>query len=133
MSESAMWEAIRPVLKSCDPVRIESPISPGVPDVNYTLGWIELKYLDAWPVRAGTPVKISHFTKKQRVWLIRRRMSGGNAFLLLKVGAYEWLLFDGRVAAENIDKVNKEQLTKLCLGRWLRLPKIKELELWILR
>ena len=135
MSESAMWDAIRPVLKKYHPTRIESPMSPGVPDVNYTYGWIELKYLERWPVRPTTPVRIEHFTKQQRVWLTRRVVAGGRAFLLLKVGMgsdSEWLLFNGRVAAENIDLCNKEQLTRICLGRWLRLPRIEELERWIL-
>lgn len=135
MSESEAWNAIRPVLKPYDPVRIESPMSPGVPDVNYTYGWIELKYLEAWPVRPATPVKIDHFTQQQRVWLTRRCRMGGLAFLLLKVGKgknAEWLLFNGRVAAEHVGEVEKERLIQLSLGRWLRLPRIEELERWII-
>lgn len=132
MSESEMWKSLKKVMKSYDPVRIESPVSPGVPDVNYTHGWIELKYLEKWPIRENTLVKIHHFTKQQKAWLIRRCLARGLVFLMLKVGESEWLLFNGRTAAENIGKCNKEQLVKLCLARWYRLPKIEELRLWII-
>ena len=134
MSESEMWNAIRPVLKPLDPVRVESPISPGLPDVNYVGGWIELKYVDRWPVRPDTPLKIDHFTKQQRIRHRKRRQAGGKSFVLIKVDKginAQWLLFDGRVAADNIGTKNKEELCSLCLGRWLRLPRLEELQTWL--
>lgn len=131
MSEAAMWQAIRPVLKPLDPVRIESPLmGGGIPDVNYTHGWIELKYAPGWPVRGG-PLRVDHFTTEQRRWLTRRRKAGGRAFLLLKVGRSEWLLFGGPTAAAMLGRVPRERLYEICVARWTRLPKTKEICKWL--
>jgi len=126
MSEGGMWKSIRPVLKPLDPVRIESPIVPGIPDVNYNLGWIELKYMPRWPVKGG-PLRIDHYTKEQRDWAIQRKRAGGKVFLLLKVGRNEWLLFDGVVAALSIGKLNREQLYNAVIARWTRTPRTAEI------
>lgn len=130
MSESAMWDSIRPVLKKFDPVRIESPITPGIPDVNYSQGWIELKYVERWPPRGG-PLRIDHFTKEQRGFLVKRRKAGGRAFLLLKVGKDEWLLFDGLTAAASVGRVKRKRLYEMCLARWTRLPRTEEICTWL--
>lgn len=126
-----MWEAIRPVLKKLDPVRIESHMTGGVPDVNYTQGWIELKYADRWPPRGG-PLRVDHFVTSQRTWHVRRRLAGGRSFVLLKVGASEWLLFDGAVAADLLGKVVRERLYEVCKARWTRLPRTEEICKWLI-
>lgn len=126
MSEAAMWDSLRPVIRSLDPVRVENPIVPGTPDVNYNRGWIELKFAERWPPRGG-PLRVDHFTRQQRTWLTRRRKAGGLAFLLLKVGETEWLLFDGAVAAAMLGHVPRERLYEVCSARWTRLPKTKEI------
>lgn len=130
MSESAMWDSLRPVLRPFDPVRIESPMTSGIPDVNYSQGWIELKYTDRWPPRGG-PLRIDHFTKEQRAFLVKRRKAGGRAFLLLKVGKNEWLLFDGITAAASVGRVKQDRLYEICLARWTRLPRTKEISQWL--
>lgn len=127
-----MWDALRPLLKGMDPVRVENPACPGTPDVNYKGGWIELKYADRWPPLGG-PLRIDHFTKQQRVWLTRRRAAGGLAFLLLKVGEGEWLLFDGAVAARFLGYVPQQQLYQLVVVRWTRKPKLEEIQAWLAR
>ena len=127
MSEGAMWEALRPLLKGLDPVRIESPITPGIPDVNVTPGWIELKFADRWPPRGG-PLRVDHFTAEQRAFLVRRRRSGGKAWLLLKVGNAEWLLFDGTVAAVYLGREPRERLYQIALARWTRKPLKQEIQ-----
>lgn len=127
MSESAMWESLRPLLSGLDPVRIESPITPGVPDVNWAKGWIELKYADRWPARGG-PLRIDHFTTEQRAWLTKRNAAGGNAKLLLKVGLHEWLLFNGTIAAIYLGKEPQERLYEVVIARWVRKPKKEELQ-----
>jgi hypothetical protein len=125
--EVAMWDAIRPVLKPFHPIRVESTASgAGVPDVNLTFGWIELKYANRWPPRLG-PLRIDHYTKEQRGWAIERIQAGGKVFLLLKVGKNEWLLFNGAVAAIELGKVTRERLYEKCLARWTRLPKTEEI------
>ncbi len=126
MSEAAMRKSLRPLLRPLHPVRIESPITSGVPDVNYTDGWVELKFAPRWPPRKG-PLRIDHFTKEQRSWLVERRVRGGRAFLLLKVGRSEWLLFDGSVAAAVVGEATQPELYEACLARWTRLPKTKEI------
>ena len=126
MSEAAMWDSLRPVIRSLDPVRMENPIVPGTPDVNYNHGWVELKFAERWPPRGG-PLRVDHFTRQQRTWLTRRRKAGGRAFLLLKVGETEWLLFDGAVAAAMLGQVPRERLYEVCVARWTRLPRTEEI------
>lgn len=87
-----------PILKTLglDPHRVENVLGVGTPDTNYTHGWIELKYLDAWPKRETTIVALPKLRerKAQVVWLTRRWRRGGPAYLLLQVGG-ELLLFAG--------------------------------------
>lgn len=126
--DGGMWQPLRPVMvrAGLDPCRIESPISSGVPDVNYTHGWVELKYSPQWPPRGG-PLRIDHFTPAQRGWLTAREKAGGRAFLMLKVGRKEWLLFHGTVAARYLGNVPREELYEICAARWTRLPRPEEL------
>ena len=100
--ESQMWRAIRPFLVAArlDPLRVENPIHPGTPDVNFCTGdWMEMKTIPDWP-RPNLVVQIRHFTKQQRVFLYQRwRRAPGSTHLLLQVrSTREWLLFDGDVA-----------------------------------
>lgn len=89
-----MRSTVVKVLKPFDAISVENPAYPGTPDVNSTLGWIELKEAKRWPRGAHTPLRLPHFTQQQRVWLTRRaRVDRGRVWLLLKVGE-EWLLYD---------------------------------------
>lgn len=115
-SESQMWsDHVRPVLYKAglDPHRIESDVGLGIPDVNYVYGWIELKHVNAWPKRGG-PLRMTHFSPQQRVWLSRRWRMKGNAFLLLRVG-HEFLMFDGQTASEIIGFAGRELLIEKSL------------------
>jgi hypothetical protein len=108
-SESLMWRKVRPFLVAAklDPVRVENPIHPGTPDVNFCTGmWMELKCIPGWPPRESNLVRIPHFTPQQRVWLYKRwKYAPGSTTLLLEVrAAQEWLLFDGDVAAKIVGK-----------------------------
>jgi hypothetical protein len=131
LPEQEMWDALRPLLKGLDPVRVENPlVGAGTPDVNIVTGWIELKYAKDWPLRGG-PLRVKHFTPQQRGWLERRYKAGGRAWLLLKVGDNEWLLFLGWVAARSLGFEPKEVLYKLCVARWTRKPTSGEIQLWL--
>ena len=112
-----MWVALRPSLVSVHPVRIEAHAAPGVPDVNTAAGWIELKYADRWPPRGG-PLRVPHFTPAQRAWLKKRVKAGGSAWLMLKVGRREWLLFRGDLAADILGDCTRDELQKLATGVW---------------
>ena len=105
-------------------------MTEGNPDVNYTLGWIELKYAKEWPKRGG-PLRIPHFTQEQRGWLIRRCAAGGRAYLLLKVGDDEWLLFKGSIAAQVVGHYVRDELYQACMARWTRKPKKEEIQTWL--
>lgn len=118
-SEKQMWtDDVAPVMKAfrLDPIRIENSVRLGTPDVNYIHGWIELKTKAAWPVRETTPLRIEHFSPQQRVWLRRRWLSGGHAWLLLRVGR-EFLLFDGVHAALHVGNVLRHDLYQIATAR----------------
>lgn len=99
MSEAEAWEGLRPRLQALglDPQRVENVLAGGTPDVWYSRGAIENKYLPAWPVRDSTPVDIG-LTKEQMVWLTRRWNSGGPCWVALQVRRQVLLLsgFDSR-------------------------------------
>jgi hypothetical protein len=101
-----------------DPISVENHSYPGTPDVNCIRGWIELKYLPAWPKLPETPIKIDHFTPQQRNFLRRRWKAGGGAWLLLRVGSrgtQENLLFLGPEASDFIGLVNREKVEGLAV------------------
>lgn len=116
MSEKDMRQRVIKALKPLDAFSVENPCRPGTPDVNYVEGWIELKWLEKWPVREATIVRIEHFTPQQRVFLMRRWRKGGNVYLLLQVKD-EWLLFDGDVAAEWVGTVDRSTLQSKARAR----------------
>ena len=99
-------EALRPL----DGRAIQAKFSTGVPDINFTGGWIELKWLRRWPKNADRePVAIKCFTPAQRAWLSRRTKKGGLAWLFVKVGD-DWMLFRGDWAAQNVGLVGRPGL-----------------------
>lgn len=109
----------------------EDLLNAGIPDLSYSHGgvhgWIELKWREAWPKREATIVKIDHYTKEQKHFLLTRGRAGGRCWLLLRVGR-EHLLFDHEdaqsVGSENgpktllrgllfyDDRIDFEQLTR---------------------
>lgn len=109
MSEADMRGKVVRALRPLDAMAVENPALPGTPDVNYIEGWIELKWLRAWPKRPDTVVRIEHFTKQQRVWHFRRRRAGGQSWFLLQVRR-EWLLLDGAIAAVIVNRATKLEL-----------------------
>jgi len=56
------------------------------PDRPTSSGWIELKCLDAFPVKATTTIKLPHWTNGQRYWALRHKMRGGITWLVVQVG-----------------------------------------------
>lgn len=97
MIETTAWDSIRPLFREMglDPIRVENVINPGHPDLDYTHGNIELKYMEAFPVRPGTKVRVPELTGEQVGWITRRDLKGGLVWLLVRVGK-EWFLWAGR-------------------------------------
>lgn len=95
---------------------VENSARPGTPDVECTLGWLELKEMGRWP-KYGEPLRVNHFRPGQRVWLRRRWRAGDAAYILLKV-KHDWLLFAGDVGSEIIGKATEEQLRTASLTSW---------------
>ena len=99
MNEATLRNYLRPRLeaKGVLTTHHEDALNSGIPDLSYSgggvHGWIELKWLESWPVRAATIVRIPHYTKEQKHFLLTRGRTGGRCWLLLRVGR-EHLLFD---------------------------------------
>lgn len=118
MSEASMSGRIVKALIGLDPVRVENRIGDGTPDINYTQGWIENKWVRKAPKRGGI-ITIEHYTKDQQLWAIKRAQAGGKVFLLLKVGNL-WLLFSGLLATNYVGKVDLQTLKEKAIKVWER-------------
>jgi hypothetical protein len=101
--ESSLWQTFkRHYDRGGHWVRIENSCELGTPDVNGRVAWcvdwwIELKYSKAWPKRPRTVVRLEHFTREQKQWLVDRGKVGGCCGVLWQVGS-EYLFFDWRAA-----------------------------------
>jgi len=110
MSEKALAGRVVKILKPLDACRVENPCLPGTPDVNYIGGWIELKQEDKWPVRPDTPLRLHHdLSPQQRIWITRRIEKGGKAYVLMQI-ARDYIMLDGRVAAEIIGEATQAEI-----------------------
>lgn len=122
MTETTLNREVKRLLKAprCRTVRVETTTENGVPDIYYNLhgetGWMEDKYLRAWPKRPTTTVKIKHYTDQQRKWLFEEGQAGGRAWLLLQVGT-DYLLFDWR-AAQAVGYLTRAELFKVARAVW---------------
>lgn len=110
MDERKFWLFLRSKL---DPIkgfhfdRIESHMTPGIPDVAYSFnplggvghhGWLELKVFNSGR---------HHLTNAQRLWLDQRDRSGGNVWLVMierKSDHWEDYVF-GMVKGANVSKI----------------------------
>ena len=100
MIESTMRTTLVRLLKPLGAFAVENGgAHPGTPDIACTLGWIECKSTESWPVNPDTPVQLNHpLTQQQRIWQIKWAAAGGRGWVMLNVGR-EWLLLRGIVAA----------------------------------
>lgn len=115
MNEATLRRYIREGLHKCGLLTAhhEDMLNVGLPDLSYSgngvHGFIELKWVEAWPVRSTTPLRLPHYTKEQRHWLLSRGRSGGHCWLLLRVGK-EHLLFDHE-RAQHVGEMERCLLT----------------------
>lgn len=118
MNEATLRNYVRPRLaaKGVLTTHHEDALNAGIPDLSYSgggvNGWIELKWLPAWPKRADTIVKIDHYTKEQKHFLLSRGRAGGRCWLLLRVGR-EHLLFDHE-RAQHVGEMDRVLLGACC-------------------
>lgn len=121
MAERELNKRIRSALHGFDPRRVENGvIGPGTPDINFTGGWIESKWLPAWPARASSIVKVPKYTRKQRAWHVKRRSAGGLVWVVIEIGS-DVLVFDARDAALGLGHWRKDQMidyAKLVMSPW---------------
>lgn len=108
-------------------MRVENPLLPGTPDVECSLGWIELKQAPKWPGGNG-PLKLKHFSADQKVWLNRRHKHNGRAWVLLHVQG-DFLLIRGDVASSMLGRVGRDDLIAAAQCHWVgSLPTAKEFQ-----
>ena len=125
-AEAALWRYLQPMLAAHGHfVRVENPIDPGTPDVNFCVngqeGWLELKALAAWPRRSTSPVGPRLVRPAQRVWWAKRVHQGGRVFVLLRVGlgaSATSLFFPAFLAWTNLGTVNQAELLDLAQAVW---------------
>lgn len=104
------------------PTDIESPCSPGVPDIYYTnkiferMGWVELKHSHFWPMRETTILKLKHYTKQQKNWIRTHHNHGCRVFLMIQVER-DYLIFDGE-NAQNVGKMTKKEMFLFSIMTW---------------
>ena len=112
MSESNFWALLRNKLK-LRMYRVENRVMKGMPDVHYIRegksGWIELKYLKAWPKNpVSTGLKLN-----QCLWLKEYNEHKGDCWILLRVGRDYTGLIHGREAKKIFDRPSSGQILDL--------------------
>lgn len=89
--------------------RVENRVKPGTPDLYISCpalrGWIEFKYLPAFPVRATTSVRLSEWTSEQRAFAKKASRFGTRVWLIVGINQ-EVFVFDG---ATFEDEFNAEE------------------------
>lgn len=112
MSETDTNDRIRGAIIHRDPTRVENSVGPGTPDINFIGGWIESKFLDAWPKRAKTVVRVPHYRPDQRAWHVKRCAAGGIVFVVIQIGD-DVLVFDGMDAAKGLGFWTREEMNRI--------------------
>lgn len=126
LKESDMRAKVVKMLRSLHACSVENAVGvPGMPDVAFTGGWLELKSVDL-PARPDTKVAVEHFTPQQKIWLRKHAAAGGVALMLIKAGPW-WLLFDGEMAVQQVGKVPLHRLVDDCIYGWHGTPDKEEL------
>ncbi len=117
MSEANFWANLRPKMKEAglDPYRVENNHIAGIPDVNISTGWVELKYVPRTPSRETSALRLPGFTRHQKKWITQRIRSGGNVWVMLKIGNQEWFIIEGDPAAALLGEVPVSKLRELAI------------------
>ena len=90
MNEAGVWQTLKKgmMCSGWHVTRIESSAGNGVPDVSYGIpginGFIELKYIAKWPVKATTKVKLP-LRPEQKHWIKARGSIAGNVWVFVRI------------------------------------------------
>ena len=100
----------------------EDALSEGIPDLSYGIdgvnGWIELKQIDNFPVRPETKMKPKKYTVEQVNWLVKRGKKGGKCFVMVKIGNYDYYIFNWNKAHMVREGMTQEEYKKECIKHW---------------
>lgn len=75
-------------------------------------GWLELKYVDAWPARESTRVEIE--TTPDQLSHLRQARHGGSVGLVLAGIASSWFLLDPEVVIRHERRFFRDELVEAC-------------------
>jgi hypothetical protein len=130
--EQRLWDRMREHLGGLVRLeRVENVMTVGMPDVvccaDGCVTWVELKAVDALPVRAETRVLGSRgLSREQRNWHYDWRRHGGRSAILVGVGSRSVYLIDG-IQADTINNYNLRELLSHSVAtdwvdaaRWLK-------------
>lgn len=100
----------------------EDRYSEGIPDLSFGViganGWLELKQVNSWPMKAESLVKPKKFTPAQVNWLLRRGKKAGSCYVLVKVAQHDFFLFNFTEARALREGRTKEWYLASCLKHW---------------
>jgi hypothetical protein len=116
MAEAALNTRILKALKHLNAFRVENACLPGTPDINFTHGWIEAKYLPRWPSKGGV-VACRHFRPEQKAWHLKHALAGGVSYVVIQIDRTV-LALDGKVAVMKLGSTTESELRALALGVW---------------
>lgn len=128
MAESDLSATFVKLVKPLNPWRIENMLASGIPDVNISTGWVELKWAREWPVRATSALRLDHYTDIQRSRLMERWNAGGGAWLLVQVKTC-WLCFEAP-AAQKVGQLTKEELFAVASNSSFVKPTSEQICAW---
>lgn len=118
MAERDMRTELVRMLSPLDGQAVENRANPGCPDVEFIGGWIECKWLRAWPKREDTPVRLDHpLLPTQKVWIRKRACRGGKVWVMLRCRR-EWFLLDGLIAVKYLGTATRVSLSNLAVKHW---------------
>ena len=123
MSEkTSVNQPLMRLLKSLHPIRIENSFGAGIPDINFSHGWIECKYLKSYPKKETTPVRLDHpYTDDQKRFAEKRERAGGKVWLVVKVSK-DWYIFEYPNSLL-VGTITKKEMEDKCLIWFKNEPK----------
>ena len=101
----------------------EDKYTEGIPDLSYGAldvgGWIELKQVHK-PVLASTPLRPKKYTMQQVNWMTKRAKRSGHCFIMVKVGDYDYFIFDWRDAKKVREGMTIAEYHETAIMFWKR-------------